>query len=774
MKYPLNDNWHFTNGFDLKFLTAMPSTSEIVDIPHNMVSFPFNYYDETMFDILGTYRKDFEINDLKSTQTYILRFEGVNNSFTLYVNKTLVGTFARPYMEENIDITPYVFLGSNAIVVVVSGNEQINAPPFGHTVDFFSFPGIYREVSLHIYEAFDLLALDIDARMNGEVTVKPTFINKSGEAPVRVIYEVFDGTTLISTSEEQSFNVPTIKPWSLNEPHLYTLRVTCKVNDLTRHADFTFGFRDIAFNKTSFLLNGVTTPLVGLNRHETFPYLGAAAPAYLQVSDVVSLKALGVNYVRCSHYPPSRHFLDACDRLGLLVINEVPGWQHIGDAEWQKVHLQNVETMIRRDYNHPSIIAWSIRINESVDNDALYAASHALAKKLDPYRPTTGTRNFAHSAPLEDIYSFNDFSHYGPNAGLLPKRKVTHTKKPYIVSENNGHMYPTKPFDSPAITLSHVKRHLKVLDAYFADPNIVAISPWCMHDYYTHNEFGSGDKICYHGVLDINRQPKLAAYAYTSNFQSQPVLMPAFIGNNGDMPESILHETLVLSNAAKIKLIRGTNLIKTYYPRRDLYKHLPHPPFLIDTFISETFISDIKFSAKDRIKIGRLLNKAALKSFDKLSIFDKLVMLWMTLKYKLSRADHVALWSANVASWGQKNNEFIIISYNEKDEEIMRAPLSSTKATTYHFTLTKNELQNGETYDMTTLIVQSLAPYRNNYDFSVVTIKTSGPLVLVGPSAQSLHAGMLTLYFRSLKASGNATIDVSVNDIHKSFNVTIK
>lgn len=772
MKTPLNFTWAYIAGFEKSFLKVTPAAATIVDIPHNMVDFPFNYFDERDFDRIGTYIKVINIAEIDPAQTFILRFEGVNNSFTLYINEAQVGTYARPYMEENIDVTQYVKTGENRLVVVVSGSEAINAPPFGHTIDYFVFPGIYREVSLFVHERVALLDAKIMAFASGEIQITPHILNND-ERPYTLTYEVYDDNTLITTSQTNAFVVENPKLWSINHPHIYALRIILEHDGIKTYYGFSFGFRTITFTTTGFYLNDVLTPLVGLNRHETFPYLGGAATSYLQFSDVVSLKELGVNYVRCSHYPPSRHFLDACDYLGLMVINEVPGWQHIGDEAWQNIHLQNIETMINRDYNHPSIIAWSIRINESVDHP-MYKKGQALAKALDPYRPTTGTRNFAHSEPLEDIYSFNDFSHDGTTNGLLPKRKVTKTKKPYIVSENNGHMYPTKPYDSRLIRENHTKRHLKVLDAFFKDKKIVGISPWCMHDYYTHKEFGSGDKICYHGVQDIYRQPKDAAYVYSANFSSTPVLFPLFRGDKGDLPEARLYPTLVLSNAHHIKLFKGNDLIKTYYPRRDLYKHLPHPPFVIDTYISENFISPLPIKKGDRKPIQKILNYAAINNFERIPLFMKLRLFYYILKYKLNRGHLVELWSANVVGWGQKGSAYEVVSYDEHDQEIMRVPLVETTKTEYKFTLTKNELHNGETYDMTTLLIESVNPFRNTYDFSSVKISVSGPVSVIGPTTQVLHGGSLVIAFRSHQTPGSATISVSVHDTTKSFNVIVK
>lgn len=772
MKHALNFGWSFIPRFDMEYTKAIPINATLVDIPHNMVDFPFNYFDEERFRIIGTYAKEISVTNYHPDNQYVLCFEGVNNQFDLYINGTHVGLFKRPYMEHQIDITQTLKEGINLIVVKVDGSEAINAPPFGNTVDFFPFSGIYREVALHIYEPLDLTHLKIDARTNGVVTIAPTIRNIHNDK-VSISYQIFDDTTLFIETTSSSFKVNNPVVWTLANPHLYYLRVKLTLDGQDKYYGYPFGFRDLAFTEEGFFLNGVKTPLVGLNRHETFPYLGGAATSYLQFSDVVALKELGVNYVRCSHYPPSRHFLDACDYLGLLVINEVPGWQYIGDEDWQKIHLHNIETMIKRDYNHPSIIAWSIRINESVDHP-MYVIGQEAAKKLDPYRATTGTRNFAHSEPLEDIYSYNDFSHDGTNRGLVAKTNITKSKKPYIVSENNGHMYPTKPFDNPLILANHTKRHLAVLDAFFKERDIIGVSPWCMHDYYTHKEFGSGDKICYHGVLDSFRHPKPAAYAYMANLSEKPVLFPLYKGDNGDLPESRLYETMVLSNADHLKLFKNNVLIKTHYPRKDLYPSLPNPPFILDTFVGEDFLTNIPFSLKDRKRVARLLNYAATHNFNRLSLLQKLSLGRIILKYRMKRSDLVDLWTKNIASWGDKSPGYDLVGYDKKGQEIARTRLTQTTTTDYLFTCHKDELRNGETYDMTTVQIESTSPLRNTYDFSPVTIETSGPIQLIGPKTQSLHAGCLTLYIRSLREPGSATITISVQNTQKSFNLSVK
>ncbi len=127
------------------------------------------------------------------------------------------------------------------------------------------------------------------------------------------------------------------------------------------------------FRADSFYLNGKKNFLRGLNRHQSYPYIGYAAPESLQRQDARILKNdLHCNAVRTSHYPQSQYFLDECDRLGLLVFTELPGWQHIGDAAWKDRACAMLREMLLQNRNHPSIILWGVRINESVDDDEFY------------------------------------------------------------------------------------------------------------------------------------------------------------------------------------------------------------------------------------------------------------------------------------------------------------------------------------------------------------------------------------------------------------------
>jgi beta-galactosidase len=334
------------------------------------------------------------------------------------------------------------------------------------------------------------------------------------------------------------------------------------------------GFRQAEFTDHGFELNGKVIKLRGLDRHQTFPFVGQAMPGRPQRSDANILRnKLKCNIVRTSHYPQSRHFLDACDEMGLLVLEEIPGWQHIGDEAWKLLAIDNVGRMIRRDWNHPSIILWGVRINESRDDHDFYVRTNALAHKLDPTRQTGGIRYFQSSEFLEDVFTMNDFG--------WPLKPPNHPR--YLNTEFVGHTYPTKTIDQIERLREHTIRHARVHDQLASNPQYAGGIGWCAFDYNTHADFGSGDRICYHGVTDIFREPKPAAGFYKSQCdpRDEVVLEPAFHWARGD--ESIgFTKALVCSNCDHLKFYIGDQLVAEADPDRQQFPHLKYAPFVAD------------------------------------------------------------------------------------------------------------------------------------------------------------------------------------------------
>jgi beta-galactosidase len=172
-----------------------------------------------------------------------------------------------------------------------------------------------------------------------------------------------------------------------------------------------------------------------------------------------------------------------------------------------------------------------------------------------------------------------------PRTALRNQQEVTGLPHnvPYLVTEFNGHMYPTKMGDQEQRQAEHVTRHLQVMDAAYGDENISGVIGWCAFDYNTHMDFGSGDRICHHGVMDMFREPKFAAFAYASQCAPEQaiVMEPVTIWARGERNIGGVMPLIVLTNCDAVELQYGSNPPKRILPDRASYPNLPHAPVVI-------------------------------------------------------------------------------------------------------------------------------------------------------------------------------------------------
>ena len=241
--------------------------------------------------------------------------------------------------------------------------------------------------------------------------------------------------------------------------------------------------------------------------------------------------------------------------------------------------------MITRDWNHPSIFLWGVRINESPDDHDFYTETNRIARELDPTRQTGGIRCHRGSELLEDVYTMNDFTHSGGELALRDQRTITRLDYtvPYIVTEYNGHMYPTKRFDQEERVMEHALRHMRVLNAAGNDPHISGTVGWCAFDYNTHYEFGAGDRICYHGVMDMFRIPKFAANAYRSQVSPEKdlVLEPVTLWARGERSIGGVFPLVIFTNVEEVELVVGGQSIGRFFPDRMNFPGVEYPPIVI-------------------------------------------------------------------------------------------------------------------------------------------------------------------------------------------------
>jgi beta-galactosidase len=596
---PMNRKWRYSRrfvegGHSKEF---DDSGFDRVVIPHTNVALPWHGFDEKDYEFISLYRRRFKLPPEARGKRVFVDFEGVMTASTVWINGVRLGEYKGGYTPFSFELTSNLdYDGENVLAVDVDSTERPDIPPFGYEIDYLTFGGIYREVSLRAVPA--TFIENIFVQPKNVLTSSPTvdvgcFVQhlEASKDGLTIDLELRDGQQVVAKASQ---SVPSsgpasepvadvvhleglsgIKLWSMEDRKLYSVRVRLRRGtQLVDEDSRRFGFRDAQFTDHGFELNGKVIKLRGLDRHQTFPFVGQAMPGRAQRRDAQILRdKLKCNIVRTSHYPQSRHFLDACDEVGLLVLEEIPGWQHIGDESWKQISIDNVRRMIRRDWNHPSIILWGVRINESRDDHDFYTRTNALAHQLDPTRQTGGIRYFQESEFLEDVFTMNDFG--------FPLKPPNHSK--YLNTEFVGHTYPTKTIDQVERLTEHTIRHARVHDHLASNPQYAGGIGWCAFDYNTHGNFGSGDRICYHGVTDMFREPKPAAGFYKSQCDpaEEIVLEPAFHWARGDASVGF-SKAVVCSNCDHIKFYIDDKLIAEVDPDRKQFAHLRYAPFVLE------------------------------------------------------------------------------------------------------------------------------------------------------------------------------------------------
>ena len=180
--------------------------------------------------------------------------------------------------------------------------------------------------------------------------------------------------------------------------------------------------------------------------------------------------------------------------------------------------------------------------------------------------------------------------------------------KPYFISEYNGHMFPTKTFDWEEKRAEHAIRHAKVINDVALEKDIAGSFGWCMFDYNTHKEFGSGDRICYHGVMDMFRNPKLAAYVYATQQEKTTVLELSSTMDIGEHPGCNRHDIYIFTNADSVKMYKNDRFVKEYSSKDSKFTGLKHGPILIDDYIGDAIIENENMSVNQAKAITELLN----------------------------------------------------------------------------------------------------------------------------------------------------------------------
>lgn len=530
----------------------------IVDIPHDWaVELPFNSrgghshgYRAIGRDFpensVGWYRKKFYIPESDLGRRISIGFDGIHRNSMLWVNGYYIGEEHSGYSSFQYDITDYLnYGGDNVIAVRVDVTMEEGW--------YYEGAGIYRHVwltktsPLHVVQYGTFVTSEIKDDL-AIITARATISNETQkEATFKIIQAIKDASgKLISTSEikkltlkaaetkEYSCIIKVKNPslWSIESPHLYKLFTSIRFKDkIVDNYETTFGIRSIRFDPNEgFFLNGNHVVLKGTNNHQDHAGVGTAIPDALQEFRIKTLKSIGCNAYRCSHNPPTPELLDACDKLGILVLDEN---RLMGSSP---EHLQQLERLILRDRNHPCIIAWSLgneewAIEGNVKGERITATMQAFAQRLDPTRCITvassGGWGSGVSRPIEAM-GFNylvqgdidDFHKKFPDKPVMGTEETTGagTRGVYTDDHSNGHMAQMDRISDEA----SIERGIKY---YNARKFLAGLFFWTGFDYRGEpNPLAWPAVSSRYGILDLCGFPKDVFYYLQSVWTDKTVL----------------------------------------------------------------------------------------------------------------------------------------------------------------------------------------------------------------------------------------------------------
>ena len=771
--YDWNDGWLFAPVFT-PALVQPDRAEELtpVRVPHTVKLLPYNYCNENDYQRLSGYRKEFFAPKEWEGRTVLLTFGAVAHDATVFCNGRRMFHHGCGYTAFTVDLTAALRLGQkNVVAVRCDSREDLNIPPFGGQLDGLTYGGIYRAVSLDIKEPAYLRDIFIEAKAEGDFRIYSSTVGETVGCTLQAEIRSPSGSRALYQGELSLPIVGTLNgvhPWSLEHPSLYTLTVrlirpgTNGLPDRVLDERSTrFGFRTLQFVAGGLYLNGQRVELRGLNRHQSYAYQGYAMPDSIQRLDAQLLKKeLGCNAVRTSHCPPSPAFLDACDELGILVFTEMPGWQHLGDDTWKAQALQNCREMVCQYRNHPSIFLWGVRVSGSADDEAFYKRTNETVRRLDPTRPTAGARGFHKSQLLEDVYAYNDYSYRGRGPGCEARGNVTpDTRKGYLISEFGGQQFPAKAFDDEPHRLAQALRYAAVLNDSIAQQGVAGSFGWCMTDYNTHREFGSGDRVSYHGVMDLFRNPKLSAAVYASQktprAPSDIVLEVSSGMALGDLPGGIPVACWVFTNAESVRLYRDNDFVAEFAPdRRGRFAALPHPPIEIQDFVGSLLE---KYEGLDRAaapQVAAILNEMRRDAME-LSPLSRARM----LSLRLSAQELLRMYYKYIGVLGSPTSvyRFEAVWHGRAVKTVIREPVQSVRL---ECTVHNPILTDGPTWDCAAVSLRAIDQNGNllPYCSEAVQLSVEGPVEILGPSVVPLRGGMAGTYLATTGEAGRAVL----------------
>ena len=627
-----NNGWQFVKDIDTANAVQLLSAAQAkvswdkVSLPHTQRIEPVQKVNQQWQGICF-YRKFFTVATADKGKHIALQFDGAMNDADVYLNGKHIAKHLGGYLPFYINISDGLIYGRQNCVLVRLNNQDNPVIPPGKPIkdlDFNYYGGIYRNVWLivknkvyinnavqagHVAGGGVLVhtgvvdnktaTLLVKTEVNNDFTrqksvkVKVTLTDKAGKivASSTSAAQVVNANGFNAITQTVTVTAPQL--WSPAHPYLYHMRVQILQNGQpVDEQDIKIGIKTIKFDARGFYLNGQRLEIAGTNRHQEYPYIGYALSDNAQYRDAWKIKDAGFNFVRCSHYPPSPAFLDACDELGILVMDAIPGWQFFGNKQFQDNSLQNIKDMMRRDRNHAAIILWEASLNETGMSKPYMDTANAIAHREMPFKDvyTTGWIDYAYDVfnparqhkkapdywkkynknkPLL-IAEYGDWEYYAQNAGFNQKEYANLNSE----ERNSRQLRSNGQQRLAQQALNFQEAHNDNKD----NPGVGDVN-WLMFDY----KRGYAADLESSGVMDIFRLPKFSFYFYQSQYGpvadaggfGKPMI---YIANYWDGLKQ--KDVKVYSNCDEVELFVNGKSTSMQKPDADaVSRNLKHAPF---------------------------------------------------------------------------------------------------------------------------------------------------------------------------------------------------
>jgi beta-galactosidase len=575
------------------------------------------------------YRKTFRPDESVAVKRLILELGAAMRVAAVWVNGKSLGRYVGDYLPVVLDVTDEIRPGEPNVVAVRLDNfdNRDTGPKPLAALDFNFYGGLYRGARmtavgpLHITNPLlankqasggVFVTFPSVSATQAIVRVRTHLQNDDSRSIAAVVRTSILGkdqallgkddspVTLIPAGKDsqivQELEVSNPPLWSLDSPNLCTVVTEIVVGgDVVDRQETRVGIRTFRITEDGFWLNGKKTFLRGVNRHQEYPYIGYALSDNAQYRDAKKIKEAGFDYIRLSHYPPSPAFLDACDELGIVVMNCIAGWQYFANTPaFKEHHFRQCADLIRRDRNHPCVLLWEVSLNETRMTKDFMEKMRSIADEELPgdqcftcgwagnfdvfiqARQHGGCRNVKGRPCV--VSEYGDWEYYAQNAGL--NQEAWKDLQPEDRSSRQSRGAGDKRLLQQALNFQEAHNDNRKTRA-FAD------GLWVMFDYNR----GYSPDLETSGCMDIFRLPKPAYYFFQSQRDADANLPDVASGPmvyiaNQWIPSSPT-AVRIFSNCDRISLFVNDKLIGTQRPDDDHFStNLAHPPY---TFHLESF-----------------------------------------------------------------------------------------------------------------------------------------------------------------------------------------